>query len=285
MRLRRIPCLSASPRVYQKAGCTDALHHGWGCLSPVWTGSHRRTPAGTGSSGIDANRGVNHDGYQRAAPWRASRAARLLGGLLLFTAAVVAGLRGWRAAQTTVPVLVAARDLPAGHALADADLTTAHVRLPAGQLELAIPAADRAAVRARVLTGPLVAGELLLSARLTGRTPLAPDEVALTVGVRADSVYPRLRPGDAVTLVATRERGKPASQTTTLLARATVYAVAADTAVATLDGGSAAADDATTPRRVRNVTLVVPRAEVESVAHAAVNWDLTLALLSSATTP
>jgi hypothetical protein len=40
-------------------------------------------------------------------------------------------------------------------------------------------------------------------------------------------------------------------------------------------------DGADAPRRVTNVTLVLPRAEVEALAHAALNGDLTIALLSA----
>lgn len=96
--------------------------------------------------------------------------------------------------------------------------------------------------------------------------------------MRADSVYPRLRPGDAVTVFATRDRGKPTAQTVTLLARATIYAVTSESSSTTVS--STGGDDRDVRRRVINVTLVVPHAEAEAFAHAAVTHDLTVALLS-----
>lgn len=205
---------------------------------------------------------------------------RLLVGLVLFLLTFAGAYAGWQAMRTTTPVLVAARDLPAGRRLAGDDLAVADVHLPAGQLALAVLDADRGRVVGRTLTAPVVAGELLVTARLGDGPALGPDDAAVTVAVRADSVYPRLRPGDAVSVLATRDRGKPTSQTTTLLARATVYAVAAESSTASLS--STGEDGDTAPRRVTNVTLLIPRTEAEGLAHAAVNWDLTLALLPAA---
>jgi Flp pilus assembly protein CpaB len=105
---------------------------------------------------------------------------------------------------------------------------------------------------------------------------LGPDEVAITLPVRADSVYHQLRPGDAVMVLATRDDGKPTSQTSTLLTRATVYSVLLKPS--TVAVRSTTADDAA-PATVSTVTLLVPRAEAEGLAHAAVNAAITLAVL------
>lgn len=204
---------------------------------------------------------------------------RLFVGLTLFVCTFAGAYLGWQALQTTTPVLVAARDLPAGHRLTADDLAVEDVRLPAGQLALAVPAADRDGIVGRVLTGPVVGGELLVAARLGDGLVLGPDDAAVTVPIRADSVYPRLRPGDAVAVLATRDRGKPTSQTMTLLARATVYAVAAESSTAILRSTRDDGEDA--PHRVANVTLLIPQTAAEGLAHAALNGDLTLVLLSS----
>lgn len=87
---------------------------------------------------------------------------RLLFGIGLFVLALGATITGWRAGRTSVPMLVAARDLPAGHTLGGGDLAVADVRLPAGQRALSIPASAREQVVGRVLTAPAVAGELPL---------------------------------------------------------------------------------------------------------------------------
>ena len=61
---------------------------------------------------------------------------RLFVGLALFLFTFAGAYLGWQALRTTTPVLVANRDLPAGHRLTDDDLAVANVRLPAGQLAL-----------------------------------------------------------------------------------------------------------------------------------------------------
>ncbi len=205
--------------------------------------------------------------------------ARMLVGLLLVALSVVGGLVFWGATRETVPVLVAARDLPAGHALERDDLAIAQVKLESGQAALALPAAELDRLVGRTMSAPVYAGELLVRPRLASGPVLGPDDAAVTVPVRTDSIYPRLRPGDTVAVLVTRDKGKPTSQTSTLLERATVYAVAADASSASVSSSSRdAAEDA--PRRVSNVTLLISKADTERLAHAAVNWDLTVALLS-----
>lgn len=207
--------------------------------------------------------------------------ARMLVGLLLVAVSVAASLTLWGATRQTVPVVVVAHDLPAGHVLQHDDLVVAQAKLESGQAALVVAAADIDRMVGRVLGAPVYAGELLVTPRLATGPVLGSDDAALTLGVRADSVYPRLRPGDAVTVLVTRDKGKPSSETTMLLERATVYAVAAETNSTTFASSSAGdGDDA--PRRVSNVTLLVPKAQAEQLAHAAVNWDLTLALVSPA---
>ena len=68
---------------------------------------------------------------------------RLFVGLTLYVVTFAGAYLVWQALQTTTPVLVAARDLPAGHRITADDLAVVDVRLPAGQLALAVPATDR----------------------------------------------------------------------------------------------------------------------------------------------
>lgn len=208
--------------------------------------------------------------------------ARMLLGVALAVLSVAGSLMLWNAGQDTVPVLVAARDLPAGHVLAGDDLIAVDVRLPSDQLARALPGADRDDVVGRSVVGPLAAGELLSTSRLATGLKLGPDDAAVTIPVRTDSAYARLRPGDTVAVLATRDRGKPTSQTTTLLAQATVYAVAAESTSTTTSSARGEGDEA--PRRVTNVTLLVAKTDTEALAHAAVNHDLTLALLAGTQT-
>lgn len=200
----------------------------------------------------------------------------LVGGMIALVAVGVA-LAVWDAGRITVPVLAVSHELPAGHLLTANDLTTARVRLPAAQLARTLPAAEHDRIVGRALVGPAAAGDLLSGSRLATGVTLSPDDLAITVPVRTDTVYPRLRPGDAVTVLATRDRGKPSSQTGTLLPRATVYAVAAEAAISSSAGG-----EADPHRRLTNVTLVVAAVDAEALTHAAVNFDLTLALQPAA---
>ena len=106
---------------------------------------------------------------------------------------------------------------------------------------------------------------------------IGPNDVAVTVPVKADAVYARLRRGDEVAVMATSDKGKPQSLTVALLERATVYDVALESSRVSLGGGSDEQDG-----RLTNVTLLIPRSEAERVAHAVVNAELTLLLLAPA---
>jgi hypothetical protein len=63
----------------------------------------------------------------------------------------------------------------------------------------------------------------------------------------------------------------------TLLERAIVYDVSLEPGRIAIGRGG---DGGEEERGLTNVTLVVPKSEAERVAHAVVNWDLTLALLA-----
>jgi Flp pilus assembly protein CpaB len=205
---------------------------------------------------------------------------RMLVGMALVVLSAGGSLMLWNMGNDSVPVLAAARDLPAGHVLTADDLIAVPVRLPADQLARTLSSADRDQLVGRATVGSVTAGELLSLSRLASRLVLGPDDAAVTIPLRADSVYARLRPGDTVTVLATHDKGKPTSKTTTLLARATVYAVAAGSTSVTTS--TARTDDSEAPRRVTNVTLLVTKTDTEALAHAAVNDDLTLALLVGA---
>lgn len=205
---------------------------------------------------------------------------RLLVGIVLVVAALLGGLAFTRAAGQTTALLVAAREIAPGELITAADLEVTRARLEGTLATLAIPEAERAAVAGRPASGRIHAGELLLRPHLGDGPALGPDEVAITVPVKADTVYPQLRRGDAVSLLATSERGKPASRTVTVLERTSVYAVAAESTRVRLgsDGTAGEGQDG----RLSNVTLVVPRAEAERVTYALINADLTVVLLPAA---
>ena len=199
----------------------------------------------------------------------------MLLGVALVALSIIGGLLFWGAARATVPVLIADSALSPGHVIQASDLSIAQVKLDERLSSLAIPEADRSAVIGRVVSNDVHAGAMLLWPDLATGSVLGQNEVAMTVPVQAEAVYSRIRPGDAVAVLATRDKDKPQSQTVTLLARAVVYDVTFEPGRLTV--GRSADDEET--RGLTNVTLIVPRAEAERLAHAVVNWELTLALL------
>ncbi|MPZ49726.1 MAG: hypothetical protein GEU75_10620 [Dehalococcoidia bacterium] len=205
---------------------------------------------------------------------------RMLLGAALVAISVAGGVIFWGAARETAPVLVASADLPAGHVVTTSDLTVAEVKLDARLSSLAVPEADLNTVVGRTLAGRVHAGEMLVRPDLASGPTIGATEVGMTVPVNADAVYSGLRPGDAVAVLATRDKDKPTSQTVTLLERAVVYELAREPGRLAVSGGS---DGEPEDRALTNVTLIVPRAEAERLAHAVVNWQLTLALLPPGT--
>lgn len=203
---------------------------------------------------------------------------RMLLGLVLVVASVGGGLLFWGSTRETVPVLVASRDLPAGHVIQSDDLAVARVRLEGGLASLAIPDGRLDEAVGRATAGPVHAGEMLVWPDLASGPVIGPDEVAITVPVEADAVYTGLRPGDGVAVLATQDKGKPSSQTVTLLDRAVVYAISLEPGPIALGSRGQAEEE----RGLTNVTLLVPRSEAEEVAHAAVDWQITLAFLPPA---
>jgi Flp pilus assembly protein CpaB len=201
---------------------------------------------------------------------------RLLAGLALVAVAVVGGLSLWRQAQITTPVVVAAREIAPGHAIERSDLEVTQARLEGPLAALALSEAEISAVVGRTASGAIHAGELVMRPDLGTGPVIGPDQLAVTVPVQADAVYARLRRGDEVAVMATSDKGKPQSLTVALLERATVFDVALESSRVSLGGGGNSEEDG----RLTNVTLLIPRADAERVAHAVVNAELTLLLLA-----
>src|SRR3990172_6529108 len=134
---------------------------------------------------------------------------RMLLGVALVAAAVIGGLLFWGSARETVPLLVAARDLPAGHVLQADDLSVVQLRLEGDLSSLAIPDGELDAVAGRTAGTAVHAGEMLVWPDLATGPVIGPDEVAITMPVEADAVYPGLRAGDSVAVLGTSDKGEP----------------------------------------------------------------------------
>lgn len=209
-----------------------------------------------------------------ALPWLDGR---MLLGVALVAVSVAGGLVFWSSTTDSVPVLIASRDIPAGHVVRAEDLAVARVRLEGRLSSLAVREAERDRITGRAAGTAIHAGEMVVWPDLASGPVIGPSEAAVTVPVEADAVYPGLRPGDAVAVLATSDKGKPESRTVTLLERAVVYDVSLEPGRIAIGRGG---DDGEEDRGLTNVTLLVPRSEAERLAHAVVNWDLTLALLA-----
>ncbi|PWB45733.1 MAG: hypothetical protein C3F10_05410 [Dehalococcoidia bacterium] len=200
----------------------------------------------------------------------------MLAGVLLVVVSLAGALLLWRTATDTTPILVAARDIPPGHVLQREDLRIGEARLDGSLASMALTDADLEAAVGRTTSTTIHAGEMVVHPDLASGPVLGADEVAVTIPVAADSIYPGLRPTDQVSLLATSNAGKPESKTATLLDRATVFAIGLERRVIR----SSTANDPNDGATVANITLAVPRSEAEAVAHAVANATITVVLLA-----
>jgi Flp pilus assembly protein CpaB len=143
----------------------------------------------------------------------------------------------------------------------------------------AVPAEDLSRLVGRQLAEPAHAHQVLARAQVSARAPLAPDRQALTVPVGpASAVGGRLRPGDAVRVYLTTEKGRPEAHTTVVLDRVTVYDVGhEEPAGAVATGGAGPAGVARGP--ISWATLLVTPEEGRQLAQARWAGELDLALL------
>ncbi|MDT9593570.1 SAF domain-containing protein [Nocardioides zeae] len=158
----------------------------------------------------------------------------------------------------TVPVVVAARDLPAGTALSAEDLTTRDVaphQAPADR-----PGASE--LLGETLAAPVAAEEQVTSARVVGTAAWqpGPGETAVPVRLPDAGVAALLSVGDTVDVVATDPQ---TGETSTVARSVRVAALPASDADATLGG--------------RLVVVVAPSRDASDIAGAAVHAFLTVA--------
>lgn len=197
---------------------------------------------------------------------------RMMLGVALVAVSVIGGLLLWGSAGDTMPVVVADRDLPQGHIITSDDLAIADLRAEGLLGSLVIPEAQQSSLVGQTLGTRVHAGEPVIREDLSAGPLIGSGEVAMTIPVEADSVYPGLRPGDAVTVLGTSD-GAQGGLTVTVLERALVYDVSLERSAATIRS------DGEESRGLSNVTLVVGKDEAEQLAHASVSWTVTLALL------
>lgn len=199
---------------------------------------------------------LSRSGWRRAALLRRTAAALLA--LLALVLALIPRERG-------SPVLVAARDLASGAALAPPDLVVASwpdALVPDGALR-APPDAD-----GRVLVGAVRAGEPLTDVRLAGPDTAAritgrPGDAAVPIRLPDPDVARLLAPGSRVDVVAPGpDDGRP-------------QVLAADAAVITV---LAADPEGPGRERGRLVLVALPRSDATRVATAALSAEVAITL-------
>lgn len=198
---------------------------------------------------------------------------RLMLGVALVAVSVIGGLLLWGSASNTTQVVVAGKDLSQGHVLQSSDLSTTNLKADGQLSSLVVPQSEAGSLVGQTLASRVVAGQPIIRADLSSGPVIGTDEVAITVPVDADSVYPGLAPGDEVSVLGTAGGSQASGPTVTVLDRALVYDVTAKTGPSTIGSSGSAT------RTLSNVTLVVPSSEAENMAHAAAAWTITLALL------
>ena len=215
---------------------------------------------------------------------------RLVAGLLLAAGAFVGFLLF---VVSTAPasrgVLVATRDLPAGVRLHRGDLAVARVQLGDAQARIVVSPDDLDSLEGRELSAPLFVQQILVQPQLAspGRSGLEPGYVKVSVPVRPETaVGNELRPGAEVSVLVTRDKGKPTSETRVVLPRVVVDEVGrGDPALG--PAGTAAVSSAADPnsqtsrpaRALSWLVLVVPQEQAPTLSQARWNGDIEVMLL------
>ena len=211
-------------------------------------------------------------------PWRLDPRAAF--GLFLMLVSVAGSVAFWTASTDTRAVLVVTRDRPAGATLTASDVAVADVRVDDSIFAATVPAEEQIAVVGRQLAEPIHARQLLGRAQLSGRPPLNPGQMALTIQVSSNTAAGgRVRPGDSVQVLATTNKGRPESKTTVVLPRITVYDVGQDERATVINTGSTDDGGPDDSPAINSLTLIVSQEQALQLTVAKWNADLDVALL------
>lgn len=204
---------------------------------------------------------------------------RILLGIALALAAIGGNVAVWNAATDTRAVLVAARDLPAGSVLGATDIVVKQIAMDDTLYAASLPADELSAIVGRPLAEPAHAGQILARGQLASQPLLNPGQLALTIAVSPETAAGgRLRPGDSVRVLVTRDKGKPGSSTAAVLDRVVVFEVGYDPRLS-VGLGADESGKAAESGSLAYITLVVTPEQAEQLANAKWNGELDVALL------
>jgi Flp pilus assembly protein CpaB len=205
---------------------------------------------------------------------------RAIVGVFLTLAALAGSVAFWVSATDARPVLIAARDLPAGATLSAADLGIAYIRADDAVYRAALPSDSLDSLVGRQLGEPIHAQQVLSRAQVADQFGLGPDQVAITIPARPDSaVDGRLQPGDSVqVLVTVTDKTRNEAHAREVLSRVRVFEVGRDVSLASSSSGSSSSTDA--PRgSIASVTLAVTAEQARQLAEARRIGELDILLL------
>lgn len=189
------------------------------------------------------------------------RNPRLVLGLLLVAAAVVAGARVVAAADDTVPVWAAVEALPAGAEVAPEDLERRDVRFPDAETAAAYLSAARPLAPGSRVDRPVAAGDLLPRSAVAAAPDEALVEVPISVGL--DELPATVLQGSVVDVWVTPDPaagGQRAADAT----EGEAQRVLDDVEVVAVPG----LEDGLAPSQTRQVILGVPEARADELAPA-----------------
>lgn len=211
-------------------------------------------------------------------PWRLD--PRAMFGMFLMLVSIGGSVVFWTTSTDTRAVLVATRDRPAGATLGPSDVAVTSARLDDAIFAATVPAEEQSTVVGRQLSEPLHAQQLLARAQLSGRPPLGPGQMVLTIRVSPDTAAGGLiRLGDSVQILVTTNKGRPESRTTVVLPRVTVYDVGRDDQTTVINTGGANDADWDDAGSLNSLTLIVSQDQALQLTVAKWNGDLDVALL------
>lgn len=160
---------------------------------------------------------------------------RVLLGLVLLLAGVLGTVGIVQRVGQRTPVLVMARDVPAGRVIGERDVRVAELGLAAGVATLT--AADRARVVGRVASAPLAAGQVLNPSAVADRLALAAGQAVMSLAVAPEhAAAGMLGAGDQVAVVASGGPDQPEAQAQVVLSAVPVLSVLAPADAAGGDG-------------------------------------------------
>ena len=190
---------------------------------------------------------------------------RVVVGLAVLLVGVAGTLGVVAQAGKRTPVLVMAREVPAGQVIGEGDVRAAELGLAPGVATLGI--GERTRVVGRVASVPLAAGQILNPSSVAESPPLAPGQAVMSLAVAPEhAAAGLLRGGDRVAVVASGPSEQPAARAQVLLSPVQVLSV------------SSSPDEAGTERRLL-VSLAVRPEQAAALAQAA-HGTVDLVLLS-----